>query len=292
MACICGSKDDPGDEPLSVTAAKAAKAKPKTPIDVTIKLKLTLPDGTEHSLTAQPYDKINCTVLSKGDQDYAWHLAEVTCGDKAVDASKTWEAAGITGTPDVKVASIKELSPAEMIAGVVEDLSDRNPGLDKDKALKGATFNEDGTVKRWDLKILGIKELPDSLCSVITTEDFNMNENKLQNLPSRFGNIKCGGKLDLSNNSIKTLPGGLDKLEVKTLRIENNKIAKLPDDFNSIHIARNLLLGYNNIKQLSDGFGEIDVGNEIHIYGNPCVKQRTTVDWPKLKGKILWNDPS
>merc|ERR1712070_957712 len=101
-----------------------------------------------------------------------------------------------------------------------------------------------------------------------------MNENKLQNLPKRFGNIKCGGKLDLSNNSIKTLPGGLDKLQVKTLRIEDNKITKLPDDFCKVKIHRNLLLGYNNIKQLSDAFGDIDVGNEIHLYGNPCVKQK------------------
>lgn len=292
MACICGSKDDPGDEPLSVTAAKAAKAKPKTPIDVTIKVKLTLPDGAEHSVTAQPYDKINCTVLSKGDQDYAWNLAEVTCGDKTVDATKTWEAAGISGSADAKVLSVKELSAAEMIAGVVEDLCDRNPGMDKDKALKGATYNEDGTLKRWDLKIMGIKELPDSLCSVVTTDDFNLNENKLQNLPKRFGHIKCGGKLDLSNNALKTLPSGLDTLTVKTLRIEDNKLTKLPEDFYKIHISRNLLLGYNNIKELGAAFADIDVGNEIHVYGNPCVSQKTKVDWPKLKGKILWNDPN
>lgn len=293
FACLCGGGDQPKDEPASKSAGAAkAAAKPAAPVDVSIKCKITLPDGAEHNITAQPPDKINQIVLKESGKDHGWNLAEISCNGKTVNASQTFSAAGLKGSVEIQVTSIRELSGKEMWEACVEDMLHLNKGFDQAKALKAATYNGDGSIDKIDAKILGIKDLPDSVCSMITSGDFNLNENKIAALPARFGDIKCGGKLDLSNNLLKTLPKDFHKLTVKTLRFEDNKISKLPADFCKISISRNLLMGYNNIKELPNEFGDIDVGNEIHVYGNPCVKQKTKVDWPKLKGKIQWNDPN
>jgi len=293
FACLCGGGDQPKDEPMSKSggAAKAA-AKPVEKVDVSIKCKVTLVDGAEHSFTAQPPDKINQMVLKAGGIDHGWNLAEMSVNGKSVNASQTFDAAGLKGSVEIQVTSVRELSGKEMWEACVEDICHLNKGIDQAKALKAATYNGDGTIDKIDAKILGIKDLPDSVCSVKTSGDFNLNENKLAALPARFGDIVCGGKLDLSNNLLKTLPKDFHQLTVKTLRFEDNKIAKLPADFCKIKISRNLLMGYNKIKELPKEFGDIEVGNEIHVYGNPCVSQKTKVDWPKLKGKVQWNDPN
>ena len=75
---------------------------------------------------------------------------------------------------------------------VVHDLAAANGQMEE--VIKGcARLGPKGEVIDWDLKYLGLRELPASFCCLPVAKDVNLCKNQLETLPDNLGNLTIGG---------------------------------------------------------------------------------------------------
>lgn len=103
---------------------------------------------------------------------------------------------------------------------IKDALLECNPRLTRAK-LEGKSFcrdglvlNDDGTVKSWSLSRLGLRELPDIMGDLVTTDYLSLYENDLVSLPDGFGDVSVGRRLALNDNKLTTLPKGFENISV------------------------------------------------------------------------------
>lgn len=83
-----------------------------------------------------------------------------------------------------------------------------------------------------------IRELPDSICSLVHLRYLSIRDNMFKELPKEIGNLFSLECLDLNHNLLYSLPEEIEELKnLRELRIGNNRFRDLPD---SIQYLKNL----------------------------------------------------
>ena len=116
-----------------------------------------------------------------------------------------------------------------------------NPGVDREKMLRGLKFDKEDLLVDCDLRDCKISVLPRSFSALVCTGHLYLNHNQLGTLPSDFGQLKVGGGLGLNNNQLQTLSADFGQLKVgKNLLLNNNQLAFLPADFGQLEVGGEL----------------------------------------------------
>ena len=109
-----------------------------------------------------------------------------------------------TATTVVEEHGVEEAATIDVVVvefnfeQVVDDIMALNPHITNRVCVtQGARFNEDGTLKEWDLYNIRLRLLPDSFGSVNVGRELDLSENELCSLPDSFGSIIVGSESDV-----------------------------------------------------------------------------------------------
>ena len=154
---------------------------------------------------------------------------------------------------------------------LISKIIELNPGVTKEQLREKLVFNEDDSIRHWDLSKLNLVQLPESFGFIQITGNLYLYENQLISLPDTFGSIRVGGDLSLSGNLHTPSDCGL---------------SSLPDNFGSIRVGGNLWLSENELSCLPDSFGSIRVGGNLYLSHNSLQDQDIPAEFPNVKGKV------
>ena len=118
--------------------------------------------------------------------------------------------------------------------------------------------------------------------NIIVSDDINLYNNKLTELPESIGNLKCN-YLDLSNNKLTELPESFGNIKCNNINLSKNKLTELPESIGNIK-CNNLDLSYNKLTELPESFGNLKC-NFINLYKNKLTSLPESIG--NLKCNIL-----
>ena len=127
--------------------------------------------------------------------------------DEVEDLSATFEELDIDDGARLTVGRSALPTPHEIASNLVA----LNPRVTVGELLSRVTYNDDKSIKRWDLSRKAITKLPDSFCFLTVSEDLILENTPLVDLPASFEQITVGGILDvrrcrkLSEDSLRRL---------------------------------------------------------------------------------------
>eukprot|EP00658_Telonema_sp_P-2_P039983 TRINITY_DN285_c0_g1_i2.p1 TRINITY_DN285_c0_g1~~TRINITY_DN285_c0_g1_i2.p1 ORF type:complete len:174 (+),score=41.76 TRINITY_DN285_c0_g1_i2:128-649(+) len=103
----------------------------------------------------------------------------------------------------------------EVVTAVLADILSLNPGVSEDKLKAKLFFNQDGSLKSWDLSGQDLSHLPESFGTLQVEGGLYLYNNWLVDLPESFGSLRVGGDLDLYGNiHLSALPESFGNLRV------------------------------------------------------------------------------
>ena len=95
-----------------------------------------------------------------------------------------------------------------------------NPHLTVEELMENVTFEEDGcTLQNWDLGIVGLTALPESIGDLTVSGFLSLYGNHLATLPESFGSLTVGGNLILYRNQFPTLPESFPNVKGEVILI-------------------------------------------------------------------------
>lgn len=112
-----------------------------------------------------------------------------------------------------------------------------NPNATEARLRGGLEFNDDDTLKSWNLEKCNLQALPSCFGALCTTGDLGLDNNKLMTLPDSIGKMYVGGTLSLSDNRLESLPLGFRNVKVGgNLWLNNNQLpsSEIPSSFPNV----------------------------------------------------------
>eukprot|EP00658_Telonema_sp_P-2_P048645 TRINITY_DN36993_c0_g1_i1.p1 TRINITY_DN36993_c0_g1~~TRINITY_DN36993_c0_g1_i1.p1 ORF type:complete len:197 (+),score=46.49 TRINITY_DN36993_c0_g1_i1:153-743(+) len=162
-------------------------------------------------------------------------------GPAAADREPGVMSAGTTRGPAPTTGSMARVCSDPTIIDmdqIIQDMVAANPHLTEVDLRKTLWFDEQGRIEKWNLRGLGLMELPESFGRVRVAEELWLSENQLTVLPESFDNVRVGGMLLL----------------------HSNKLTELPESFWSVRVGKELWL-YDN--QLGERYKEQEFANVV-----------------------------
>jgi len=120
-----------------------------------------------------------------------------------------------------------------------------------------------------NLRLMGLKQLPNSIGKLSNLDMLFLDGNKLTSLPDTIGAIPSLRVLVLSNNSLQELPesiGNLSRLEV--LVLHDNKLQELPESIGKLTSLRDLKLHRNKLQELPESIGNLTSLKNFYVQEN------------------------
>ena len=119
---------------------------------------------------------------------------------------------------------------------LVQQLMILNPDANRDRILKGRSFDANGLLKDWDLHNGNIAELPECFGDVLCTGDLLLSFNQLESLLLSISNLTLGGDLSLGYNKLRRLPPNFEQIRVgEMLGLYNNpELTRIPTQFPNV----------------------------------------------------------
>ena len=99
-----------------------------------------------------------------------------------------------------------------------------NPAVNPAGIRGGISFNEDGSLKSWELAGLGIQHLPDSFGELRFSRSVNLSSNSIERLPESFCRVQIGGMLNLGSNLLTDLPPNFGEITADPIYLAWNPI--------------------------------------------------------------------
>lgn len=128
-----------------------------------------------------------------------------------------------------------------------------NPGADRQRMLRGRSFDGDGRLVQWDLSSCKINRLPQLFNTVVCSRDLLLGSNKLQSLPESFSDLTVGKNLGLSSNNLQSLPKSFSNITVggNLYLYGNPKLNEVPSSFPNVKgKMRKMIKGSSTIECL------------------------------------------
>ena len=187
--------------------------------------------------------------------------------------------------PEMLVNSARLWEPSVLVDEIIAEMIKCNPGVTEANLRVSLVWNDDGSIRDWDMAKFSIRSLPELFGAVRTTGDLRLDNNQLSSLPDSFGLIEVGGALWLYNNQLSSLPDSFGSIKVGAdLHLDNNQLSSLPDSFGSIVVARNLYLNGNQLSSLPGSFVSINVGGGLQLQDNAL--QEIPESFPNVYGPV------
>eukprot|EP00111_Clytia_hemisphaerica_P023794 TCONS_00070117-protein len=112
-------------------------------------------------------------------------------------------------------------------------------------------------------------KLPDSFCELKHLNKANINENQLNCLPERFGELESLTWLDLGQNMIRHLPSTFCELRnLEFLQLSKNQLEELPEEIGNFQKLIELRLDNNVLKAVPDSLGTIKGLQALDLFSN------------------------
>ena len=146
---------------------------------------------------------------------------------------------------------------------LISNIIELNPEVTEEQLREKLVFNEDDSIRHWDLSKLNLVQLPESFGFIQITGDLFLSRNKLSSLPDSFGSISVGRTLYLHNNQLSSLPNSFGSIIVgRSLYLNDNQLTCLPDSFTTnFSVGVHLFLNNNLLKSLPESIYLIQVGS-------------------------------
>ncbi len=136
--------------------------------------------------------------------------------------------------------------------------------------------------RNFDLRGMGLTELPDSIGQLTQLQNLHINDNHLTALPESFGQLTQLRTLNLADNQLTAFPESLGQLtQLQSLYIYNNKLTALPESLGQLTQLQALYINNNQLTTLPESFGQLTQLRTLFINNN----QLTAL--PKLLTKNL-----
>jgi len=140
-------------------------------------------------------------------------------------------------------------------------------------------------LKRFWLQNVGLKTLPDTLCSITSIDDLSVDRNELTHLPDCLGRLRKLAYLDVEDNELTHLPKSIEKLKhLLMLRANNNKIEALPQNIGKLKNLDRLFVANNPIEELPESLQECISLEHLDLRGtNIKIAPKWLENMPSLR---------
>ena len=179
---------------------------------------------------------------------------------------------GILDLPKLKSINVGNIDNA----GHIPSLANKCLELNTKEALRRIKRCKKGNIKKLNLSLLYLDNLPDELAELNWLEELDLSCNNLNKLPDWFCNFKKLKILDLSINKLTSLPDSIDNLKsLKRITLDDNRLKTLPETFGNLSSLEEFYLTeYDNytpsgsswFKKLPDSFGNLSSLKIFYIY--------------------------
>ncbi|XP_058182391.1 disease resistance protein RPV1-like [Rhododendron vialii] len=114
-------------------------------------------------------------------------------------------------------------------------------------------------LKELNLKDCHLSYLPDEIGNLISLRTLDLAQNNLNTLPGGICNLTCLKHLRLDNNNVSHLPSGIGRLtSLESLNLERNSLCTLPDTIGTLSCLKELFVGNNKLSHLPSEIGDLD----------------------------------
>ncbi len=97
----------------------------------------------------------------------------------------------------------------------------------------------------------------------------DVSNNSITTLPNSIGNLKFLKELNLKNNLISNIPNSFSEMNsLEIIKLHNNKIEVLPDNFGNLYALQELYLPGNLLISLPESIGELQSLNKLYLQNN------------------------
>ena len=167
-------------------------------------------------------------------------------------------------------------SPHSFVETVlIDEILDLNPGVTREALLTGipgvnqstaaAEINglewEGDEIINWNLRKLGLAQLPESFGSLRIYGDLVLHENAFESIPESFCGIYVGGTLDFRKCRLSTLPDNFGDIRVRgAILMNDNNLVSLPESIGALEVSRRLDFSRNMLKSIPESAGSITAG--------------------------------
>lgn len=138
--------------------------------------------------------------------------------------------------PEMLVNSARLWEPSVLVDEIIAEMIKCNPGVTEANLRVSLVWNDDGSIRDWDMAKFSIRSLPELFGAVRTTGDLRLDNNQLSSLPDSFGSIVVARNLYLNGNQLSSLPGSFVSINVGGgLQLQDNALQEIPESFPNVY---------------------------------------------------------